>query len=164
SCGRDDDARRDRGGRWAGGQHLCALSRPRRREGRAGRSRGVPAGEAVRRLDLRADLGRARAHARRLPGRPLALADLPRPLSRPRMPATRPGADGEPELLLHDDLRGYAWNVPKTDWLNVGVGTVNPTEVRAAWTRARDHFRGAGHVPAEAGDALEHVKGHSYYL
>jgi menaquinone-9 beta-reductase len=53
---------------------------------------------------------------------------------------TRIGDDGEPELLLHDDLRGYAWNVPKTDWLNVGVGTVDPTEVRGAWQRAREHF------------------------
>ena len=44
----------------------------------------------------------------------------------------RIGADGEPELLLHDDLRGYSWIVPKTDWLNVGCGTVDPTEVRAA--------------------------------
>lgn len=77
---------------------------------------------------------------------------------------TRPGADGEPELLLHDDLRGYSWNIPKSDWLNVGCGTVDPTEVRAAWLRARDHFRDAGHVPDEASDALDHVKGHSYYL
>jgi flavin-dependent dehydrogenase len=77
---------------------------------------------------------------------------------------TRVGADGEPELLLHDDLRGYAWNVPKTDWLNVGVGTVEPTEVRAAWQQASAYFREAGHIPADAGDALEHVKGHSYYL
>ena len=77
---------------------------------------------------------------------------------------TRAGADGEPELLLHDDLRGYAWNVPKSDWLNVGCGTLDPTEVRAAWQRARDHFRGEGHVPDEAAGGLEHVKGHSYYL
>jgi flavin-dependent dehydrogenase len=79
---------------------------------------------------------------------------------------TRAGGDGEPELLLHDDLRGYSWNVPKTDWLNVGVGTVDPTEVRAAWLRARDHFIGAGHVPAEAAPALEPraMKGHAYYL
>jgi menaquinone-9 beta-reductase len=77
---------------------------------------------------------------------------------------TRIGGDGEPELLLHADLRGYSWNVPKTDWLNVGCGTFNPTEVRAAWIAAREHFRAEGHVPAEAGDALEHVKGHSYYL
>ena len=53
----------------------------------------------------------------------------------------RIGRDGEPELLLHDDLRGYSWNVPKTDWLNVGSGTVDPHEVRAAWLRAREHFR-----------------------
>jgi flavin-dependent dehydrogenase len=77
---------------------------------------------------------------------------------------TRMGGDGEPELLLHDDLRGYAWNIPKSDWLNVGCGTLNAQEVRAAWARARDHFRGAGHVPAAASDALDHAKGHSYYL
>jgi len=75
---------------------------------------------------------------------------------------TRIGGDGEPELLLHDDLRGYAWNVPKTGWLNVGVGTVDPTEVRAAWQRARDHFD--PHVPDSARPALDHMKGHSYYL
>jgi flavin-dependent dehydrogenase len=77
---------------------------------------------------------------------------------------TRIGGDGEPELLLHDDLRGYSWNVPKTGWLNVGCGTVDPTEVRTAWERARDHFVAAGHVPAEAGAGLEAMKGHSYYL
>jgi len=75
---------------------------------------------------------------------------------------TRVGRDGEPELLLHDDLRGYAWNVPKTGWLNVGCGTVDPNEVRGAWQRARDHFD--PHVPDSARPALEHVKGHSYYL
>jgi menaquinone-9 beta-reductase len=79
---------------------------------------------------------------------------------------TRAGRDGEPELLLHDDLRGYSWNVPKTDWLNVGSGTVDPNEVRAAWLAARAHFVGAGHVPAEAAGALEPkaMKGHAYYL
>jgi len=79
---------------------------------------------------------------------------------------TRAGRDGEPELLLHDDLRGYSWNVPKTDWLNVGSGTVDPNEVRAAWQAARTHFLAAGHVPAEAAAALEPraMKGHAYYL
>jgi flavin-dependent dehydrogenase len=77
---------------------------------------------------------------------------------------TRIGGDGEPELLLHDDLRGYSWNVPKTGWLNIGVGTVDPQEVRAAWQRARAHFEAAGTVPAEAAPGLDHMKGHSYYL
>jgi flavin-dependent dehydrogenase len=78
----------------------------------------------------------------------------------------RAGRDGEPELLLHDDLRGYSWNVPKTDWLNVGVGTVDPTDVRAAWLRSRDHFIAAGHVPAVAAPELEPraMKGYAYYL
>ncbi|MCA9680408.1 MAG: NAD(P)/FAD-dependent oxidoreductase, partial [Myxococcales bacterium] len=77
---------------------------------------------------------------------------------------TRAGADGEPELFLHDDLRGYAWNIPKTDWLNVGVGTLDPTAVRDAWHRARGHFDAVGHLPPDAGPGLDHVRGHSYYL
>jgi flavin-dependent dehydrogenase len=79
---------------------------------------------------------------------------------------TRAGRDGEPELLLHDDLRGYSWNVPKTDWLNVGAGTVDPNQVRSAWQAARAHFLAAGHVPAEAAAALEPkaMKGYAYYL
>ena len=79
---------------------------------------------------------------------------------------TRIGGDGEPELLLHEDLRGYSWNVPKTDWLNVGSGTVEPTEVRAAWQRASAHFRASGHIPAESSAELEPgaMKGHTYYL
>lgn len=78
--------------------------------------------------------------------------------------ATRIGGNGEPELLLHDDLRGYAWNVPKSDWLNVGVGTLDPQEVRDAWQLARAHFVDAGHVPDAAEAGLDHMKGHSYYL
>jgi flavin-dependent dehydrogenase len=77
---------------------------------------------------------------------------------------TRAGRDGEPELYLHDDLRGYSWNVPKTGWLNVGSGTVDPNEVRAAWQRARGHFAAAGHLPAEAAAELDAMKGHTYYL
>jgi flavin-dependent dehydrogenase len=78
--------------------------------------------------------------------------------------STRLGLDGEPELLLHDDLSGYSWNVPKTDWLNVGSGTINPKGVRAAWQTARAYFRSAGHVPAEADRNLDAMKGYSYFL
>lgn len=77
---------------------------------------------------------------------------------------TRIGRDGEPELLLHDDLSGYSWNVPKTEWLNIGTGTMNPKDVRAAWQRARDSFRSAGHVPSATDAELEAMKGYSYYL
>src|SRR5262249_27240023 len=78
--------------------------------------------------------------------------------------ATRVGADGEPELLLHDDLGGYSWNVPKGGWLNVGTGTAAAREVLAAWADARGFFVASGHVPASARGALEHMEGHSYYL
>ena len=77
---------------------------------------------------------------------------------------TRLGRDGEPELFLHDDMRGYSWNVPKTDWLNIGSGTIEPSEVRTAWQKARAYFSQAGHVPAESTTALDAMKGYSYYL
>jgi flavin-dependent dehydrogenase len=76
----------------------------------------------------------------------------------------RIGNDGEPELLLHDDLGGYSWNVPKGEWLNVGTGTSEAREVRAAWRSARDFFTNAGHVPKSAEAALDGAEGHSYYL
>ena len=78
----------------------------------------------------------------------------------------RAGRDGEPELYLHDDLGGYSWNVPKTDWLNVGSGTADPNQVRRAWRTARAHFEAAGHLPPHAAadlDAMK-MKGHTYYL
>lgn len=78
--------------------------------------------------------------------------------------ATRVGADGEPELLLHDDLGGYSWNVPKGGWLNVGTGTSDPHEVRAAWSAAREFFLDSGHLPAMAAAELTHARGHAYYL
>ena len=77
---------------------------------------------------------------------------------------TRVGRDGEPELYLHDDLDGYSWNVPKTDWLNVGSGTADPNQVRRAWQTARAHFEAAGHLPAVAAAQLDAMKGHTYYL
>ena len=98
------------------------------------------------------------------PSGPVGVQEHEFPAERAAIARTRAGRDGEPELLLHDDLRGYSWNVPKTDWLNVGSGTVEPHEVRAAWQRARRHFTAAGHVPTEAAAALDAVKGHTYYL
>jgi flavin-dependent dehydrogenase len=78
--------------------------------------------------------------------------------------ARRLGADGEPELLLHEDLGGYSWNVPKTGWLNVGSGTVDPKAVLPAWRNARSFFLESGHLPLESSAALEEAKGHSYHL
>jgi menaquinone-9 beta-reductase len=78
--------------------------------------------------------------------------------------AARVGLDGEPELLLHEDWGGYSWNVPKGEWLNVGTGTSDPRQVRAAWAGARDFFLKAGHVPASATESLGEARGHSYFL
>ncbi|HVZ85388.1 MAG TPA: NAD(P)/FAD-dependent oxidoreductase [Polyangia bacterium] len=106
----------------------------------------------------------ARLLAPKRPSGPVGVQEHEFPADPAAIARTRAGRDGEPELLLHDDLRGYSWNVPKTDWLNLGSGTVEPHEVRAAWQRARHHFSAAGHVPDEAGAALDAMKGHTYYL
>jgi flavin-dependent dehydrogenase len=77
---------------------------------------------------------------------------------------TRIGNDGEPELVLFDGLSGYGWNVPKSDWLNIGCGTLDATAVRDAWQTTHAHLHASGHVPAEAEAQLAHMKGHSYFL
>jgi flavin-dependent dehydrogenase len=78
--------------------------------------------------------------------------------------AARVGADGEPELLLHDDLGGYSWNVPKGTWLNVGSGTASARHVRSAFAAARTFFLDHGHLPESARGPLELVQGHTYHL
>ncbi len=95
---------------------------------------------------------------------PVGVQELEFPCPADDVAATRVGDDGEPELLLHDDLRGYSWNVPKTDWLNVGAGTFSPRDVRRAWRETVAFFRGSGHLPDGAIDALDAARGHSYYL
>ncbi|MDX2092981.1 MAG: FAD-dependent monooxygenase [Kofleriaceae bacterium] len=77
---------------------------------------------------------------------------------------TRLGHDGEPELVLFDDIGGYGWNVPKSGWLNVGCGTLDATTVRDAWQLTHAHLREAGHLPDEVEAELAHLKGHAYYL
>ena len=79
--------------------------------------------------------------------------------------ATRAGADGEPEILLHDDMKGYSWNVPKTSWLNVGTGTKEAREVLPAWAKARSFFEGNGNsgtIPLSSMQMLDKMKGHGY--
>jgi flavin-dependent dehydrogenase len=74
--------------------------------------------------------------------------------------ASHPGADGEPEILLHDDLAGYSWSIPKSAFINVGCGTADPKAVLPAWSEARRFFEAEkGPLPA-----LDEVKGHSYHL
>lgn len=77
----------------------------------------------------------------------------------------RLGEDGEPEILLHDDMKGYSWNVPKGSWLNVGTGTLVAREVLPAWEKARAFFQGNGKpgtVPPSAHHMLDKMKGHGY--
>jgi flavin-dependent dehydrogenase len=108
----------------------------------------------------------ARRHAPARPMGPVGVQEHEFRADPAAIARARIGRDGEPELLLHDDLSGYSWNVPKTDWLNVGSGTANPNEVRTAWQKAGQYFREAGHVPIEAAAELEPkaMKGHAYYL
>ena len=98
------------------------------------------------------------------PRRAVAAQELELQLDAIAVERTRLGRDGEPELVLFDDIGGYGWNVPKSEWINVGCGTLDPNAVRGAWQTTHDHLRAAGHVPAEANAALDHVKGHSYFL
>jgi|SoiMethySBSTD1v2_1073268.scaffolds.fasta_scaffold194531_2 flavin-dependent dehydrogenase len=98
------------------------------------------------------------------PGRPVAVQEREFEADPTEVAATRAGADGEPELLLHDDLGGYSWNVPKGSWLNVGTGAAAASRVRTAWTEARARFLDSGHLPASARQALDRVEGHTYHL
>ena len=106
----------------------------------------------------------ARAAFAKRAHRPAGARELEFLLNPRAIEATRIGLDGEPELFLHSDLRGYSWNIPKTGWLNVGTGTLEAKQVHEAWAKARDVFSSAGHLPQEANEPLEKMKGHSYYL
>lgn len=79
--------------------------------------------------------------------------------------ACRSGEDGEPEIILHDDMRGYSWNVPKGQWLNIGTGTKVAREVVPAWNKARAFFEGngtPGTIPVSSRPMLDKMKGHGY--
>ena len=93
------------------------------------------------------------------PGHPVAAQEREFEADSAEIAAARVGADGEPELLLHDDLGGYSWNVPKGAWLNVGTGTASAKRVRSAWAAARDFFLESGHLPESARGPLRHVRG-----
>jgi flavin-dependent dehydrogenase len=76
--------------------------------------------------------------------------------------ACRAGEDGEPEILLHDDMKGYSWNVPKGNWLNIGSGTLIARDVLPAWTKARKFFEDNATIPHSSRPILEKMKGHGY--
>jgi geranylgeranyl reductase family protein len=106
----------------------------------------------------------ARMLAPHRPRRAVGAQELEVQLDEPSIARTRIGGNGEPELFLLDDVGGYGWNVAKSDWLNVGVGTLDATVARGAWKRTHDHYRTLGHLPAQAAEPLAHMKGHSYFL
>lgn len=106
----------------------------------------------------------ARMLAPARPRRAVGVQELELQLDTLSVARARLGKDGEPELVLFDDIGGYGWNVPKSDWINVGCGTLDATAARSAWRHTHDHLRAAGHLPPGAEPALEHIKGHSYFL
>jgi len=106
----------------------------------------------------------ARLLAPTRPRRAAGVQELELQLDPAAVARTRLGGDGEPELVLFDDVGGYGWNVPKSDWINVGCGTLDATAARGAWRITHDHLRTAGHLPPDAEAPLEHIKGHSYFL
>lgn len=106
----------------------------------------------------------ARMLAPNRPNRAVGVQELELPCDPASVARTRLGKNGEPELVLFDDVGGYGWNVPKYDWINIGCGTLDATLARGAWRTTHDHLRAAGHVPAEVEPQLEQMKGHSYYL
>ncbi|TMQ23413.1 MAG: NAD(P)/FAD-dependent oxidoreductase [Deltaproteobacteria bacterium] len=106
----------------------------------------------------------ARMLAPARPRRAVGVQELEFQLDASSVARTRLGRDGEPELVLFDDVGGYGWNVPKSDWLNVGCGTLDATAARGAWRHTHEHLRGAGHLPDTADAELAHIKGHSYFL
>ncbi|HET7504582.1 MAG TPA: NAD(P)/FAD-dependent oxidoreductase, partial [Kofleriaceae bacterium] len=106
----------------------------------------------------------ARLLAPTRPRRAVGVQELELQLDATAVARTRMGQDGEPELVLFEDVGGYGWNVPKSDWINVGCGTLDATAARDAWRTTHAHLRTTGHLPAEAEGPLEHVKGHSYFL
>ena len=65
-------------------------------------------------------------------------------------------------------MKGYSWNVPKGQWLNIGTGTKVAREVVAAWNKARAFFEGngngAGTIPLSSRPLLDKMKGHGYII
>jgi menaquinone-9 beta-reductase len=106
----------------------------------------------------------ARVLAPTRPRRAVGVQELELQLDDVSVARTRLGKDGEPELVLFDNIGGYGWNVPKSDWINVGCGTLDATAARAGWRMTHDHLNATGHLPGAAAPHLAHMKGHSYFL
>lgn len=164
-CELDDFLLRRSGAELRLGVHVKQLGRD---GGGEGWSIELPDGGAIRARYLVGAGGTHCPVARMLapprPRRAVGVQELELQAEAAAIECTRLGRDGEPELLLFDDASGYGWNVPKSDWINVGCGTLDASAVRDAWKVTHDHLRAASHVPPEAEAALAHVKGHSYFL
>ncbi len=78
--------------------------------------------------------------------------------------ASRMGTEGDPEFLFHNDMRGFSWNVAKTDWINIGAATLMPKTLHKKWKDTKAFFTTAGHIPVSAHPMLENMKGCLQYL
>jgi flavin-dependent dehydrogenase len=66
-----------------------------------------------------------------------------------------------PELYFCPDMKGYGWCVRKHDFLNVGLGRLDPHALPEHVTSFVDFLRESGKI---AFDLPSHLKGHSYLL
>ena len=66
-----------------------------------------------------------------------------------------------PELFFCRDLQGYGWCVRKGDYLNVGLGRLDPRSLPAATEQFAAFLRAAGKIPT---DGSLRWRGHSYVL
>jgi menaquinone-9 beta-reductase len=66
-----------------------------------------------------------------------------------------------PELFFCRDLQGYGWCVRKGDYVNVGLGRLDPRSLPAATTEFMAFLRSAGRI---APDSSWRWRGHSYVV
>ena len=66
-----------------------------------------------------------------------------------------------PELFFCRDLQGYGWCVRKGEYLNVGLGRLDPRSLPAATEQFMTFLRAAGKVPP---DGAPRWRGHSYVV
>jgi menaquinone-9 beta-reductase len=66
-----------------------------------------------------------------------------------------------PELYFCSDMKGYGWCVRKNDFLNVGLGRLDPHALPEHVTSFVDFLKQSGKIPF---DLPTHPRGHSYLL
>jgi flavin-dependent dehydrogenase len=70
-------------------------------------------------------------------------------------------AGGTPELYFSRDLKGYGWCFRKGDYLNVGLGRIDPESLSSHASAFLSWLKAAGRVPA---DTPGRWRGHAYLV